>query len=572
MSYEHQAGETHEQGQHNHEFHDLHAEHTHEGHACSATCEHHQAVQHIDFMEPVERHDHFRESHEHIHGPDCGHMEYQHVHTEIDKPHVHDEHCGHLDHHKAAEHVDHGRNHTHNEHADDHQKIEHVHGPNCGHVEYEEAHNHVDRHADEPSTAESAVDHTPGDTVSSNDMPVEAAVSQGEVVVISRQKTETTDAAKSETIPAPEVSSKSNTSVEVHALASTAPEASDAVSINKEAIAPPHEQPAVSAKEADAEDRATKSGDAEEETKQVLPIEREQPIEILEAATMTPTDDFALESMNAESDGTLQAEMPLTFADEEPHLELASEPSFEDESFGMSDEMLTDTAPAETSDTPDSIYETDALQQDFPENVPLNTGFDFKIPEETPSLQLIEDLTTEGLPSILSDEGSAQELGIVANHAPIEQQLNLADFGNGQISEILNVEWPTPAEATGDELETRLDATRTYIARFMEQAGEINSADLDVMSNQLIAKLQNMPKESIEKLLPLLEELTELHELPRLETLLELYFTGHYQHQNLFTRLFVSAAQDTQDITVRIGQIVLELLKIPKQNEISQQV
>lgn len=599
MSYEQRTGETKEHGSHSHEQHDLHIEHTHEGHVCSTICEYHQAVQHIDFMESVERHDHshengekhthgpgcghteyedahfyvdngkekshFHDAHEeHAHGPNCGHSEYQHVHTEIDKAHTCDKYCEHLDHQTAAEHVDRGKEHAHDTKAD-HHGAEHIHGPNCGHTGYEEAHKYVDRYLDEQPTAEKAVDHIAGDTALSNGSQSKVVSgSAEEVAAVSPQKAEieTNHALKSETVPSQEISGKPDVSAESQASAATESDDFDTSPIKNTVVVQRPEQEVVRTDNMQVEDEARNK--VEQPATQGA-TEQEQSIDIPEADVIEFVEDSEEVGKNIELDDTVQTIMPLTFADDAAAPEFASEPSFIDKPFEASDEAVADFLPAEMSDSPDLIYETDTLPADFAERELLDTDANPENFEETPNLQFANSSTMEDILIVPTDEESTQKLGVVADTTVVEGQPSLSDFGSGDLSEIFNVELPNLAEADPEELDRRQETARTYITGFIEHTSEITPADLEAMSDQLSAMLQNIPQDRIDELLPLLEELTEQYELPGLEKLVEQYSSGRSQDQNQFARLFISAAQDTQDITVRIGQTVLKLLKIPTQ-------
>lgn len=590
----------------NYELNDLHAEHAHEGHVCSSTCEHHEAAQHIDFMEPVERHDdsqelgeehvhgpscghvgyeqalfqidqgkeksYFHDPHEeHVHGPICGHVEYLHAHTEIDKPHVHDEHCGHLHHHEAAKHVDQGEEHKHDahaEHAEHKHEKEHVHGPNCGHVEYKEAHKHVDKHVDEPATIETIVDHRAGYSEApslSDSHQVETAVAARRVkeeTPMSQQQTEAKATAATEESKAAKVQDTSGgieAASEVKTGTPIVTETSDTSRPKDESIARLDEQASIDADKMRNGDELTSP--ASESTDQILSIEQ-PPIEILNTDAIAPANEFEAVDLGGELKDGLQMEMPLKFVDDEPGLELASGPLFTDEFFETDNEILSDFATAEMGDAFDSIYTPDTSTLDFAEGLSADTGMDFYTFKEVPSLQLGEDSIPESLADISASDGAAEESASATNLSSGEFGFYLSELGNGQVSEANSVEWSALVEVSGDELESKLATARTYTESLVEQASEIDPADSAVMTEKILAMIQDMPRESVEELLPLLEKLTGLYDLPRLEELLELYFTGYYQDQSMFGQLFVSSSNDDKGVaSIKFGKAVLRILE-----------
>lgn len=548
MSYEHStiATNEYEHDLYDHELHDHQAERTHEGHTCSATCKHHHAAEHIDFMDHDE---------EHIHELGCGHVEYQLVHTEIDMPHVHDEQCGHLPHDEAAGHVDRGKEHSHDtnpEHTDHNHEEEHIHDSKCGHIGYEEASTHVD-----VSNEEQTANIETGDSTSSNNRTEKTTVQPQQTT-----DTRTGSATQESKVLSAEHVLESTKTVPNSKI--TTSEVSRNIHSYKAAGVQLQQAQAIKAPDkAHAKDKQTRRGTAK--VHQPLSIESE-PNKAFDTAALAPPDEHDISDLHSSLDENFPIEMPLRSTDEPPSLELDRTGVTIDEPFDASSEGISlDVNVIEMGTIDDSPYlSDDAMFDSIKGLATANMNLDFS--ETTPTMELAEESDHEGT-SFTAEEGTAtEEPDLMTDFTSTGSDFDFSRFGNSQISNIYDAEWPSMIEVSEQEIESHQDAARIYIEDFLEQANETSLADLQVKSDHLLALLQNIPKESIEEQLPLLEELLELYDLPKLEKFLELYFAGHYQEQTIFTQLFGSKAKRSHTVHLRIGQLVLKLLKFSHQN------
>lgn len=528
MSYEHQAAHLDEQESHHiheHQHHDHFTEHEHSSeHVCSTTCDHHHASQHIDFMnEPTSAHSH-ETDHDHIHGPNCDHVEYQHAHHHIDRceEHGHTEHCAHKDHQHVHTEID---------------MPPHIHDEKCGHLDAVKAAEVIDR------THDSDVHHDePVSTVVAEPPSKQTEAASINVDNTSPKETPQARLSKTEEIkqPAKAISNESRNTVQ----------SKKENEITQKEVAPSSNIGVLS----DIEARPLNP--SEQSSK---PKSNDNQLKLsLQAKTIDQKLEKFKEFQQTVENSTLSEPIEEIVLAEQPIMS-----TFVQESEALIGETLDQTHidPIETSDfrTELSLPPIDATYEQLQpttteqesEKTLLSTIVDVKSPSEF-SLSLDIDDTQDNI-----EDGARLEIQ-VATHNSVDA-LDTTEYHDTLQPAIVEI-----STRTNDDV---FPETHALIP---QEQGELSIAELFELQNaaeQFFTTTQTIPQKEASELFTSIDEASEINNQleDESEESIDLINT---HHQGTLAKLFVSSAKDPEHITTRIGQVVLELLKLKQKQMI----